>query len=396
MSLYLHQCALLFCLFPWVSFRLLNLDTQPWFILLSLICFALSLRKKINIKILAVIFLPISSVAIGFVYKQFDALFFRAVMSYFAYFIVLVFYFIYKKKYGSPINILMISNVIWLFAGVTQFLLGKEILSNIVVVRTTMDRGVTGLAPEPTFYGIFLFFLTWLIIIESRFEFNFKIKVIVFFNIAAIMFLASSSMVVLYFVVVVLLYAVFYMLSIKRFFILSVLLLVLYFALDDFLLAFETTRLAKLIVMVSTEPELILLKDASINERVSHVFFSIKGFLVDFGVPHGFHQFGDYSTNERHLSNGLFWWGKGEDKIMSNIGAVMYELGWFSIVYILSLFSFLKINMHVKRNLFNAFLLGIILLSAIPVSFPLIPMIVVSMYFSNEEVYEDYCFNREC
>jgi len=376
--------------FPWVSFRLLNLDIQPWFIILGAIFVLLNLKRKYPIEVWYALLMFISCVLIGMAYRTFDFLFARAFMSYLAFFTCMASYYIYKKYVGETLKLLIYANIIWLSSGFLQFIFGSKILSFLVVARTTLDRGVTGLAPEPTFFAMFLFFLNWLLILESNYL-QVKTKVVrwlLFLNVFTIIFIAKSSMIIVFLLISLFLYA-FYKAS-ARFLLkiasasVSVGLLV-FILFNSYGHLYSDIRVIKLATIAFETPSILVEKDASLNDRVSHIYFSFKGSVSDYGVPHGFHNFGEYIRIERSLSSGFFWWGGDGNKIMSWSGSLVYELGILSIFMILILFGSIWDKSRVRYSIFILALLFILTLSAIPVSFPLIPMILISFHLRKKD-----------
>ncbi|MGB3385329.1 MAG: hypothetical protein WBA64_11710 [Marinomonas sp.] len=387
MNILIANIAIFISLIPWVSFRFLNLDTQPWFIIAVTLFVVLNFKKTASIYIWFSLFLPISAIFIAIIYREFDFLTARAVSSYYAFFIVLLSFYYYRRYVGSALNIIIFSNVLWLVAGLIQVVFGSLALSALVIVRTTEDRGVTGLAPEPTFYGMFLFFISWLLILESELlnKNRRKVYVLLISNFIFILLVAKSAMVVLFIFIALLCYSAVYLFSFKRIVVFCISMTFLgalvYFNTG----VFEGSRLYKLVNVLLESPGVIIQKDGSINERASHLYFSIKAFVVGYGFPHGFHSFSEYLVHERDLSNGFFWWGKPENKVMSGVGSIAYELGWGVCFFLVSFFGLLWNKYELKRSIFTVTLLFGLMLSAIPLAFPIIPMIMVSTFFYNQK-----------
>ncbi|WP_440054152.1 hypothetical protein ACSLBF_14935 [Pseudoalteromonas sp. T1lg65] len=377
----LLNITMLAILFPWVSFGLLDVDTQPWFILFSSVFFVFNLNKKLHFVILFPLLLFFFSVLVGLYYGFIDFLFVRAVLGSYSFFVVFAFFYLVKRFYVLPIKVVLFSNALWLLAGAIQSIWGKGVLSFLVTVRTTEDRGVTGLAPEPTYFAIFLFFLSWVLFLEKN-NINDKVyKALMVLNFLFIVFVAKSTMVILFFAVLFMLYFSFYILNLRVLLGLFVCLTFTVVALPYVAILLDGTRVQGLLNFALTEPESLIRLDASINERLSHLYFSFKGFFNDYGFPHGFHQFGSELLEGRSLSNGVFWWGNNDNKIMSGTGALLYELGWLSLPFFITVGY-----MSVSRDCFKESMLFLLLFlilfsSAIPLSFSLLPMVLVLLFF---------------
>jgi hypothetical protein len=373
--------TLLSFLFPWLSFRILDLDTQPWFMIMGSLFLLLNIRKKVHIAVVFALLLFLSAFGVGLAYGSFDFLFVRAVLGYYAFFIVLASYYLMKRYFEFPVWILTWSNAAWLFAGALQVFFGKNILSFLVIVRTTEDRGVTGLAPEPTFYGIFLFYMCWLLYLEKQ---NISIKtfrILVSLNLLFIIFVAKSSMVVLFILIAGFLYLVFNFFSVRRLLVTLLLGVCAFLVTTQYGNYLEDTRLYTLGSLVVDAPLVVIEKDASINERASHIFFSFKGFYDDLGYPHGFHSFSNSLATGRDQSGGFFFWGSEGNKIMSGVGSLLYELGWYSILFFILVFWLMFSRYYIKDSLLSLFLFMGLLISAISISFTLLPMVIISKYF---------------
>ncbi|MGC3832859.1 Putative uncharacterized protein [Moritella viscosa] len=369
-------------LFPWISFGILKLDTQPWFIIMGSIFFFFNIRKKLHSAIFLSLFLFLYACCIGIAYGHFDLLTARAILSYYAFFIVLSSYYIIKRYFEVPIWVITVSNFIWLCAGALQVVFGKDILSFLVYVRTTEDRGVTGLAPEPTFYGIFLFFMCWLLYLEKSRIPTRIFQVLFYLNMVFILFVAKSSMVILFILISVILYVFFNLFSIRKLIITFLSLVVGAVLIIQFGSLLEGSRLFKLVILIIDSPLIILAEDASMNERASHIFFSFKAFIDDAGLPHGFHLFSNILTTGRADYGGLFWWGGAHNKVMSGVGSVLFELGWFSLLFFILIFWLMVFRNHLKNSLYFFFLLLGLFMSAIPVAFTLLPIIIISTHFN--------------
>ena len=72
-------------------------------------------------------------------------------------------------------------------------------MKSISIMRTDSSRGVTSLAPEPTFFGIFLFISSWILAESKNFIINKKMTIILLINFISVIFLAESAMVFLLF-----------------------------------------------------------------------------------------------------------------------------------------------------------------------------------------------------
>mgnify|MGYP003978427787 FL=1 len=118
--------------------------------------------------------------------------------------------------------------------------------------------------------------------------------------------------------------------------------------------------------------------DKSINDRVWNLVFPYYGLFFNYLLPGGFYSFAEISVTLGEYSNGYFWAGFGSNKILSFVGAFIYELGFLGVIFFIVIYTYLR-DLHNSKRKFEIILLFIILNSAIPVSFPLVPILIALM-----------------
>lgn len=371
------------CLFPWLSFGLLDLDTQPWFIFVALVFCLLSIRIRADTVVLSsALTLVAAAVLSGVARMQApDFLLLRGILSYTAFSVVLLGYYYYRRQFGFPWSTFIVANVIWLIVGLIQTFTNPRVFSALVVVRTTIGRGVTGLSPEPTYYGMVLLLLSWILLVESDYRPRLWLRLLLFANVAFILLVAKSAMAIIF---VLLLLSGYVILGATRLrgFIYACGFLVLVLIAANFIYEnYPDWRVVRIMAALVENPLLAIKADASVNERFAHLVFSFYGAIINNGIPGGFHTFSEFNSLARAEYGGLFWFGEETDKIMSGLGAVVYELGWFSLVFF-ALVAFCAISRDRWRiGMFH--LIGFLGLftSALPVAFPLVPIFLVTMLF---------------
>jgi hypothetical protein len=371
------------CLFPWLSFGLLDLDTQPWFIMAAIVVCALSINLRADrVVILGALSLSMIAIAGGLGHMvAADFLFIRGVLSYTAFGLVLLAYYFYRRKYGFPIRIFVTANIIWLLAGAFQLFAGFEALESLVTVRTSSRRGVTGLAPEPSFYGTMLLFLSWIFFVERGYRLTAGLWLLVLVNFVYILLVAKSAIALVSVMGLLALYIIVGVASLRRFLYvvaLAALVVVATLVLNEY---FPDWRIMQIVMSLARDPLLAVRVDASMNERLAHLTFSVYGAIMNGGLPGGFNSFAQTSIEARAYFGDLFWYGGAEDKIMSGIGAVIFELGWFAIVFFLVV-AFCTLSARRPRiGIFH--FIGFLALfgGALPVAFPMAPILLITMLF---------------
>lgn len=377
----------IFCTIPWVHFGLNRMDSQPWPIIFSLFFLLISSTHFGRDKfIFILLWLVLFGILLGLFFRDpdIDFLLLRGIANYVGFTILFLAFISFLRKYGFPLTTLVTMNMAWLLAGILE-VISPGILNAVVLERTTLDRGLTSLAPEPTFFAVYLFFNSWLILIGTFYQPTKKIKMLILINILAILGLAMSAMVTLFLVISVVFAATFMFIrsSIKKSVFIyggvAIVLLVLIFSLT--INFFEGSRLVKLIYKAIHTPWIEIFKyDASINSRLAHAVLPVHGFFYNYGIPGGFNSFDTVSQELVKSYNGYFWYGIGGNKIMSWVGSFLYELGFFGLISL----GFLATRLldGTRKRKFEISLLFILLFSATPLAFPLAPLIIATLYFT--------------
>lgn len=367
----------MFAMFPWVSFNLNSFDTQPFYsmsLIFMLIIYSI-IRFKLPKKILIPVSLFMGIVFILVVYGLLQGASFSSVMrggvSYLSLFLTGFFVYLVVKCRLKAYRLIALANLLYIFAGIVQIIFDPYVLDFAAPIRTTKDRGVTSFAAEPTYFALTLIMFSILhyILVGG------KSKLFKFFavmNMAAVILLAQSTTGIL-FVVLFLLLITISNLSLKSFLGVVTFIGVVAFALSNGYL----DRVEKVSRLASTGLIYVVEKDASINDRVGNVVIPLSAFVSQHGVPHGIGPYKEQAIAEQGKFSGFFWRGHYE-KIMSFIGAILFELGFFGLLILLAwIFKSIKVGWHPALVLF----LPLLCLSAIPVANPLIAIIIWCMVF---------------
>lgn len=352
---------------------------QPYSLILAVILF-ISFKKNLLPSQLYIAIIFLLSVLV-FLVSGFSFTSFRSLFNYTALFFISYSSFKTLKtgRFGFQI-FLKTAIVIWFLVSLIQAIYNKHFLTFLVnSSRTTIDRGVTGLAPEPTFNGIiFLFFLLFL------FHENFpKGKIFKLICIFSIVFLAKSAMALM----LLLILYFYYILTHFKF-------KYLFFAVIGFLgFSFYSTqissssRIFSITMNLLQDPLSLLRLDASVNDRVFHVFFSIKGLFDNNLLPNGFLRWNDYAASQIYFYRDwviIEWFSMG-GRIMSGYGSAFFELGIFALlVPIASARLLYGIYRNDLRKFFLFFFfINTIMFAAIPLGFSLFAFYIGFLSFKN-------------
>lgn len=374
---------LLACLFPWVSFGTNSMDTQPWaliasvlYLLYVLVHYRVSLTMLLTIPVTVVILFS-SVLASMFYYGTFtmDFSFLRGISSYLTFvFIFVVYYFVYKN-YGFQEKLFYGANIAWLLVGLLQVSLGPYIFDSIVTVRTSDTRGVTGLSPEPTFYGFFLFFLNFIYLIQNNYKLEGLVKKLFLLNLLFIFLVAQSSSVILLLFVGILFVLIYRAnILVLMLMLFSVLLLVL--TLDYFS---PNSRLMSILSLLYEGGPLYLLSiDESVFARIMSIVYPYYWGIQNYLIPGGFHSIGTLPPVEVVISDYYLSYNV-QGKVMSYFGSIFYELGFLSLLVFLLFFK--CVYDRTFKSVLEFVFLFFCLQFALTIAFSLIPILLVTFYF---------------
>ncbi|WP_416545679.1 hypothetical protein ACHEXK_09800 [Limnohabitans sp. DCL3] len=314
--------------FPNVGFNLFSFDVSPFPMISALII--LSIESKNYPKILYYLWIPafFSFPIILMTYEDWPY-FVRLIGVYFS--VPLISIACYKSI-CSGVDVGKLSkNVIYIsfIAGLAQKFISTDVFSNLLHSRSTESRGYSSLYSEPSFFGMAtLMFLLIYIISNIKIGKRCDWKPL-FVGLLSIFMLSQSAISILILLVVSLLYC---LLDLNR---RNIIILIFWAVLLVMVLSLvveETgSRTLNIINMFINSPQDILLIDASISERVMHIYLSIKGSINNYFMPSGFYKFIEIINNEM-LVNEFFWWGESTNKIMSGIGSALFEIGIISLI----------------------------------------------------------------
>jgi len=259
-------------------------------------------------------------------------------------------------------------------------------------VEASFGRGVLGLAPEPTFYGITCLFLLLIVIFM-----NHKRKHILgLLLIMQIVLFAKSSMAVL-FLILLFAYYILFRLSFKN--ILRVIIIVfLVITLTSLLLNyyFQGSRLMTLGNLILKDPKQLIIKDPSANDRYHHILFSFLGSAENYFMPHGYSEWSNYLDSVMPRYENV-WYALNRTRIMSGYGSALFEIGIIALIIPWAItLSLYKLYMNDKRSfLIYAMFLNSMLITAIPLAFPLIGFVIGYVsYMGSRSDKEIVCLRR--
>lgn len=375
--------ALFFCLTPWASWGTNALDSQPFPLLFSvayILMFGRCMfvpRAYMSVAFMSAIFLCVAAAQLNASAYQLV----RASVNYITIPVVLIFYYDFAKRYSIPIAFIRRVNYLWIAVGVLESY-SPEFTSWASALRTTAERGVTSLAPEPTFFAVYLIFSSWLILISENYKPTRISCFLIVINIFCIVVLAKSSMGIMFLIPFGLVwYSGRYGFSYNILpFALGIVLIgfVVHSQLELISQLFDGTRVGTIAENLNQASiDAIILSDASINVRLEHVVVPIQAFKENGFLPHGFSGYEAASIPIINSYNGFFWYSPGGDNIMSWTGSFLFELGFLGVFYIAFL-GYSCWNGRINR-LVELVTLLVLLITAIPLAFSLVPLVLATL-----------------
>ena len=269
-----------FSLCPFL-FPLMDSDVQPYAFLLSLPLVFVSLFNLAKNRVITIVLLSAVIAILLFIIEpgQFA---FRLLYGYVSFFFVLVASYYSASKYGVYLEaIIKAIIIIWFFVGLFQLFGGNKRLLAFLVsnARTSSDRGVFGLASEPSFFGVQCFYFLFLVSLFKRHK-------LLFMGLCAIMsvFMAQSTLGVIFLVVYLLLYA-FDTKKVKYIIpcILAISAIAVYIVLND-----SGGRLTYLVGEFFSNNMTSFEEDQSTSVRLNSIFYSWNSVFENYFLPQGF------------------------------------------------------------------------------------------------------------
>lgn len=374
-----------FCFFPYFAPLALPSDLQPYaFIISFYIFFKAFLRcRGLPRLVWLLVIPPIVALYLTFINgESFFAL--RAFFSYLSLFTITAatYFTLQVPEYRLILRkFIHIATYVWIIAGIIELFephIFSIIISNISI---DADRGVVGLATEPSFYGIYCFTLIFL-----NYLVNDNNRKICFLLIAQIFLLAQSSITIIFFAIIFFYWIIFFF-SFRAAIILIATTIVVALLFNFVKPEIADTRISFLAIKLFEDPFGLVADDVSINARIGHILFSLHGFIDNLGAPFGFGVFQNYV--QLKLIETDFQWlgflGPGL-KIMSGYGGALFELGIFGllIIYVFSVSITRYFQKRIRYQLFFLFAINTIMLAAIQLSLPFIGVILGVLILGSE------------
>lgn len=306
-------------------------------------------------------------------------------------------YYFLKKSNGLSYNFYRCVVLIWFITGFIQTFIYPNFLTFLLPrgdssVTLASGRGVIGLAPEPTFYGIMCAML--LLIGYLNFTYRKGINVCYIFLLLQIFIFSRSSLVILLLSLALFLYILVSTFLKIKFFIKilgGTLLLVAfgYIIINTYSVELYQLRIVRIASMLLDNPEDVILLDASINTRIAHFVFPIYGFFYDLCLPHGYSAFNEFMKecfSNEHLNYWLspYTMETSPTRIMSAWGCIFFELGFVGFLFLyVVIFNLYRIVNESNRLVIVVIVLAL-LANAVSFAMAILPFFIGNIIYLHE------------
>jgi hypothetical protein len=376
----LFGLILISAMFPWSPPILKFTDLQPTPIIFSILYFIIFVRK-----ISFVCIWPISAFLAAISLMFFFGInvnSVRGVYPYLLFTIVIIVTVDFLNFNGNKFNMWIIysSIFLWLCVSIIQFQnpeFAIALISRTAATSLSQGRGVSSLAPEPTFYGIQMLVVSILVLLlylmrSIRSQDFYLLLGIIF---AQILFFSSSAV-----VIVILLAAIFLYCIVFKFRYVLIAPLILVFIWHQ--------KIGRLGVFLNRKHS-DLLMDVSVNDRISQIFYSYYNTITDFFIPHGFNSWQFINAN---MFNSILGTNSisTNPRVLSLTGSILYELGILGVplfMFILA-FPFFSLQRFPMSQRFGiTVLIFLLTLNAVPLALPGIAIVYalfITIYYQDK------------
>jgi hypothetical protein len=388
-----YKLFLFLVFYPYISFHLNNLDSQPWLIFFGLFFFNTIFLTKSNFKLFIIfLFVPFISQLVALIYSyKFDFIsFIRGLSSYLIFGFVFIYQFNNPNIFKKSFNYLFILNISYVIIGLIQILFSPDIFNWLVTVRTSASRGVTGLTPEPTAFGISFLFLILVNLLMLSNGNKSKVFFLITINVLSIIFIAKSTTALFYLLFAFILWLFIYIkISLKYFLYVLITFIVFLLFLNNLNEILPDSRIFSVINQISSNGIFsLILHDTSIFDRVMATIFGFKASFNNYFIPGGYNLTTSLNPINLIIDNTFISNYHAGNKLMSLWGALIAESG-IIFIFIFLFFSysfFIRVRKQQpdfkKRYIYIYFMLLGLGFSSISLSFPFIAF-VISTIFAN-------------
>ena len=373
------------CFFPYLTIINTPFDTQPYALLIGTIILVVRfiLNPKIRIPNIIVMYFLIFIYAI--IHSLLLSDFSHSIRSIMGYMSVPIFMLLAYTgfKRVNP-NLLSWITSIWFAFGFIQTVFLKSFGSQFVSrMSTSVDRGVTSLAVEPSYYAIMsVFILVFNTLFYSLEEYSKERYYYIFCITSLQVFFSKSAMGIMFYIIYLASLFIFsdnFEKKIKQ-------IILIFFVSIPTILILENinlsgSRLGTLLSKLDLGIANLVLKDGSISDRLSHILVSFASLFHSGGIGFGLGQWDQHamfiSQNSGRIIFEISQVNFTLGRIMSGWGTAIFELGIVGLIFMLGfIYVIMKRSNSVDRKRrFMIYSIGftifILMMTSVPLTYPL-------------------------
>jgi hypothetical protein len=382
----LFGLILISALFPWSPPILNFTDLQPTPIIFSILYFIIFVRK-ISFVCIWPISAFLAAISLMFFFGI-DVNSLRGVYPYLSFTILIIVTVDYLNFSSNTLNLWIIyaCTFVWFCVAVIQFQnpeFAHSLISRAAITSLSQGRGVSSLAPEPTFYAIQMLVLSILIFLlylmrSIRSQDYFLLLAIIF---AQILLLSKSALIIVILLTAIFLYSVVFKL---RYILVTPLIVgvIAYFKIGRLGVFLNRIDFYELKLSNYTS-------DESFSDRISQIFYSYYNSITDFFIPHGFNswQFINADTFKSILGANTI---SSNPRVLSLTGGILYELGILGVPLIIFILAFPFFSLQrspVSLRFGITVLIFLLTLNAVPLALPCIAIVYalfITIYYQDK------------
>ncbi len=353
---------LLFALFPYISIVPIPTDTQPYAVVFAVLLLLSEPDLRLP-RLLWLMLVPIVASAILFVGSRnlFTAL--RSLIGYISFFAISAATIVLVQRRTLPVFAFTVAIWVYALVGLIQNA-GISGFATAIVAdsRTNPVRGVTSLAPEPSYYAIVMAILLAVVLLfDSR-----RRPITFVVALGSVVFLARSALGAMFLAALLVAYFWFHFRQLR------VLVLVASIAGLAVFLSIGESLPGRLpaIARLIRDPVGYLGRDGSVNDRFFHIVFSFQGAFERFLLPAGTDAWRGYVLENLRANPLAFQ--VSFTRIMSAYGGALFELGLAgAILPVVVNGSLGGARRSLGRHYWTAVVfINVLLLTAVPLAFP--------------------------
>lgn len=383
--------TIVFCLLPYLSILGFDTDTQPNALLSSFALHFLIKKEKMPILIYYGYFiLLVASVVL--VISGFDTLNLKDWANYLSFALIISAVYLFLNYINGEYFLFFKSIIyLWLITGIIQFFVYPRFMT-FLVYRTSGvllgGRGITGLTPEPTYYGLTMLSFLVIYLMREWYKRDKYLGIIILFQ---ILFLSRSSTAIMVLIFSILVYSLYllFSLKLKTIFYISILLFTIVTTILYFKSSFSSTRLYTVYLLLSQNPFLIISRDYSVSERINHVIFPFIGSAENIFIPRGFGVFGNYIIEKSQSNEYRAFFSHPHftvpGRIMNGFGKAFFELGIFGALIPFLIYYEIRRTLNTNYKVFGYIIFNILLCMSFIFTTSIVPFMIANMLLNSKE-----------